>query len=174
VGPLALLGEPMTGDVLDHDRVEAWRREHPREWWALQKVCRDDALRQRVMAAVLSGREEDEAIDEIVRLAEASESNIKAAKAGTLEPPPETGDRRAMEVLVKRMKKLVGEDGRPFFRVDFSTRYGWDGYFDTTAPDVVEKISKHRRRSRPLTIVGTVVVRPHDFLVVLDDRVRVT
>lgn len=162
----------MNPNLLQDPRVEDWRRRHPREWWAFNQLNPHDAVRERVIAAVLAGREGDAAFDEILRLAEAMEGNRRAARAGTLAAPPPVGERRPVEVTVKRMTKMR-EDGRLFFRVDFSTPYGWSGYFDTEAPEVVERVAKHRQRSKLLTVVGEVTARPYDFLVVLGGRVRI-
>jgi hypothetical protein len=172
VGAPPLLEGFVTADVLDHPRVEEWRRRHPQEWWALNQLRESDETRDRVLAAVLAGRHEDEAIDELVRFAEAMEGNQRAARDGTLAPPPPLGERRPLEVRIKRMTKMRKDD-RLFFRVDFATPFGWSGYFDTSAPDVVERVAKHRHRSRPLTVVGEVAAHPYDFLVVLGGRVRI-
>lgn len=162
----------MNPEVLVHPRVEEWRRKYPQEWWAFNQLKETDGMRERVIAAVLAGRQDDEAIDDLVRFAEALEGNRRAARSGTLTPPPPVGERRPLEVRVKRMTKMR-RNGRLFFRVDFATRQGWSGYFDTSAPEVVERVSKHRRRSRPLTVVGEVTAHPYDFLVVLGGRVRI-
>ena len=163
----------MRTDVLQHPRVQEWRRKHPQEWWAFNQLRPNDAVRERVIAAVLAGREDDEAVDELVRLGEAMEGNKRAARAGALTAPPPVGERRPLEVTIKRMTKMLSPDRGLFFRVDFATPHGWSGYFDTTAPDVVERISRHRQRSRPLTVVGEITAHPYDFLVVLGGHVRI-
>lgn len=163
----------MTADILEHPRVEEWRRRRPQEWWTFEQLRPDDPIRDRVIAAVLGGRDDDDAIDELVRLGEALVANERAARAGTLTPPPPPGERRPLEVTIKRMKKMRDPEGALFFRVDFATAHGWAGYFDTRAPEVVERIAKHRHSSRPLTVVGEVTARPNDFLVVLGGRVRI-
>lgn len=162
----------MIDDILKHPRVQAWRRAHPQQWWAFEQLSEHSDVRQGVLAAILGGREGDEHIDQLVRFGEALECRSRAEKAGTVMPPPSDGERRAFEVRVKRMKRME-RDGQTFFRVDFSTSYGWSGYFDTTAPNVVEHVFNCRRRARPVTIVGEVARRPHDFLVVLGDRVSI-
>jgi hypothetical protein len=159
-------------DALAHPRVEEWRKKHPQEWWAFNQLRETDEVRERVIAAVMAGRAEDPAIDELVRYGEAIEGNRRAARAGTLTPPPPLGERRPIEVTIRRMTKMR-QDGHLFFRVDFATTHGWSGYFDTTAPEVVERVAKHRHRSRPLTVVGEVTAHPYDFLVVLGGRVRI-
>ena len=172
MGTFALLGASVTHDPLSHPRVEEWRRTRPQEWWAFNQLKASDAVRERVLAAVLAGREEDPAIDDLLRYGEALEGNRRAARNGTLTPPPPLGERRPIEVTIRRMTKITS-DGQLFFRVDFTTTQGWSGYFDTTVPDVVERIAKHRQRSRPLTVVGEVTAQPYDFLVVLGGRVRI-
>jgi hypothetical protein len=160
-------------DVLDHPRVQAWKKTYPQQWWAFELLSARSEVRAGVIAAVLAGREDDdEHIDQLVRFGEALEARHRAESAGTVMPPPAQGERRPFQVHVKRMKRME-QEGRVFFRVDFTTSYGWSGYFDTTASSVVERVHKHRRRDRPLTLVGEVVRRPHDFLVVLDDRVQI-
>lgn len=172
MGAPPLLEGIVTGDILEHPRVEEWRRTHPREWWAFNQLRPESDVRDRVIAAVLAGRDDDTAIEELVRFAESIEGNKRAARAGTLIPPPPIGERRPLDVTIKRMTKMR-EEGRLFFRVDFATPHGWSGYFDTTSPEVVERVSKHRQRSRPLTVVGEITAHPYDFLVVLGGRVKI-
>jgi hypothetical protein len=163
----------MTDEVLDHPRIQAWKKAHPQQWWAFEFLSERSDVRAGVLAAVLAGREkDDEHVDQLVRFGEALENRHRAERVGTVTPPPVEGERRPLQVNVKRMKRME-RDGQVFFRVDFSTPYGWSGYFDTTAPSVIERVHKHRHRERSLTIVGEVVRRPHDFLVVLDDRVQI-
>lgn len=159
-------------NLLQHERVEAWRDDNPRQWWAFNELDEDDDLQQRVLAAVLGGRMEDESIDELLRFAEALETHQRATRAGTVSAPPGDGERRSFPVTVTRMKRMR-RDNALFFRVDFRTPQGWSGFFDTTSPDVVERIAKIRSRARPLTIVGEVIRRPYEFLVELDHRVRI-
>lgn len=158
--------------LLQDERVETWRDENPRQWWAFTELEEDDELRQAVLAAVLSGRMEDEAIDSLLRFAEALETHQRAVRAGTVGSPPGDGERRSFPVTVTRMARM-NQNQRLFFRVDFRTDQGWSGFFDTTSPDVVERIAKIRSGARPLTIVGEVIRRPYDFLVELDHRVRI-
>jgi hypothetical protein len=175
VGTRRLLrGTPvMLEQAILHPTFERWKMRHPREWWAFTLLDESDSLRERVVAAVLSGREsKDEAIDELVRIGEAIERHEKALQRGCFEPPPLPNERRAITILIKRMTKVETE-GSVAFRVDFDTPKGWSGYFDTTAPEVVERISKHRRRNEPLTIVGEVETRLFDFLVVIGGRVKI-
>lgn len=162
----------LSDEVLDHPRVTAWRETHPRQWWAFLQLSERSEVRAGVLAAILAGRDDDEHLDQLVRFGEALEARARAERTGSVSPPPAAGERRAIEVYVKRMKRME-QDGRVFFRVDFSTAQGWSGYFDTTAPNVVERVHKHRRRSRPLTVVAEVERRPHDFLVVLGGRVQI-
>lgn len=157
----------MKNSILDHGRVETWKAENPREWWAYQQLDEDDALRDRVLAAVLNGREDDEAIDDLVRFAEALEAYRRASKAGTMRSPPAPGERRSFPVLISRMTRMNGSSGL-FFRVDFSSPDGWGGFFDTTNPSVVERISKVRNHAQPLTVVGEVSQRVYEFFVELD------
>lgn len=162
----------MKSDLLEHASVQAWRSQHPREWWAFQKLEDDDDLRTRVLAAILGERPGDEAIDDLVRFAEGLEARQKAERDGTVRAPPGDGERRSLDVKVSRMTQKVRE-GRKFFRVDFTTSHGWAGFFDTTNPHVVERIAKHRDRSRPITVVGEVTRRPYEFLVELGNRVKI-
>jgi len=159
-------------DILESERVQAWRRQHPREWWAFQQMSEKDEGRAAALAAVLGGRLEDEAISYLVRFADALEARLKAERDGTDRPPPGDGQRRAVEIRVSRMTQMSDEGGRKFFRVDFTTAHGWSGYFDTRNPDVVERISK-RRSGSPITVVGEVTRRPYEFLVELGERVRI-
>lgn len=162
----------MKSALLDHESVQAWRSQHPREWWAFKHLEEGDDLRTRVLAAILGGRLEDEAIDDLVRFAEGLEARQKAERDGTVMPPPGDGERRSLDVKVSRMTQKVRE-GRKFFRVDFTTPHGWAGFFDTTNPHVVERIAKQRDRSRPITVVGEVTRRPYEFLVELGNRVKI-
>ena len=162
----------MKSDLLDHESVQAWRAQHPREWWAFQKLREDDDLRTRALAAILGHRFEDEAIDDLVLFAEALEARQRAERDGTVVPPPGDGERRSLDVKVSRMTQK-SKGGRKFFRVAFTTPYGWAGFFDTTNPDVVERIARQRDRSKPITVVGEVTRRPYEFLVELGGRVRI-
>jgi hypothetical protein len=159
-------------DVLEHERVEAWKTESPRQWWAFVQLDAEDDLHDRVLAAVLGGRGDDEAIDELIRFAEALEARRRASKAGTVKVPPAVGERRTFAITVSRMTRMVNPTG-PFFRVDFACPDGWGGHFDTTSPDVVETISRLRNRAKPLTVVGEVSRRPYEFYVELQDSVRI-
>lgn len=161
----------MKSDLLEHESVQAWRAQHPREWWAFQQLKEGDDLRTRALAAILGHRLEDEAIDDLVRFAEALEVRQKAERNGTVSPPPGDGERRSLKVRVSRMVQKTKE-GRKFFRVDFTTPYGWAGFFDTTNPYVVERIARQRDRSKLITVVGEVTRRPYEFLVELGGRVR--
>lgn len=159
-------------DVLEHPLVQAWRKAHPQQWWAFHQLDLQSELCQGVLAALLAKREDDEHIDQLVRFGEALEGRRRAERTGTMQSPPADGERRSFEVRVKRMRRIE-RDQETFFRVDFSTAYGWSGYFDTKIPSVVERVFKNQRRRGPLTLVGEVVHRPHDFLVVLGDRVLI-
>jgi len=159
-------------NLFNDERVETWKTENPREWWAFQELNENDELRTRVLAAILNERPEDEAIDEIVRFAEALEGRQRAFRAGTVSAPPGKGERRSFSITVTRMTRMRKAD-RLFFRVDFGTSYGWSGFFDTTNPDVVEKIAKLRNRAKPITVVGEVTRRLYEFLVELDSRVTI-
>lgn len=161
----------MKNDLLEHESVQAWRSQHPREWWAFQKLEENDDLRTRALVAILGHRPEDEAIDDLVRFAEALETRQKAERDGTVRPPPGEGERRSLELKVSRMTQK-SRGGRKFFRVDFTTLYGWAGFFDTTNPHVVERIARQRDRSKLITVVGEVTRRPYEFLVELGGPVR--
>lgn len=158
-------------NILDHDRVEVWKTEHPRQWWAFAQLSNDDELRDRVLAAVLGGRSDDSAIDELIRFAEALETYCRASKAGTVEAPPAVGERRSFPILISRMVRM--SNPAVFFRIDFICPSGWGGHFDTTNPGVVETISRLRNRAKPLTVVGEVSRRPYGFYVELKDSVRI-
>jgi len=158
-------------DILENERVQAWRTQHPREWWAFQQLGEHDDLRIGVLAAILGGRMGDDAVTDLVRFAEGLETRLRAERDGTVTPPPGDGERRQMTITVSRMKQMSTE-GRKFFRVDFTTTHGWSGFFDTTNPDVVERIAKRRDRS-PIMVVGEIIRRPYEFLVELGNRVRI-
>ena len=162
----------MKRDVLEHDRVEAWKTKSPRHWWAFVLLNEEDELRDRVLAAVLGGRGDDEAIDGLIRFAEALEAHRRASKAGTVKVPPAVGERRSFAITVSRMTRMLNQAG-PFFRVDFACPDGWGGHFDTTNPDVVETVSRLRNRAKPLTVVGEVSRRPYEFYIELQDSVRI-
>jgi hypothetical protein len=167
-----LLEGTIVKTLLQDDRVETWRKENPQQWWALQELEESDDLHARVLAAVLGNRPEDPAIDDLHRFAEALEGHHRATRAGTVTPPPGDGERRSFPITVTRMTRMK-KDNRLCFRVDFRTTQGWSGFFDTTNPDVVERISKIRTRATPITVVGEVTRRLYEFLVELDARVRI-
>jgi len=152
--------------ILEHGRVETWKAENPREWWAYQQLDEDDKLRDRVLAAVLNGREDDEAIDDLIRFTEALEAHRRVSKMGTVRLPPAVGERRSFSILINRMTRMTGSSGL-FFRVDFSSPDGWGGFFDTTNPSVVEKIAKVRNHAKPLNVVAEVSRRVYEFFVEL-------
>jgi hypothetical protein len=66
----------------------------------------------------------------------------------------------------------VREDGALFYRVDFRAVEGWSGYFDTRTPQDIERIAKMRDRSQLVVVVGEVIKRPYDCLVVFGARTR--
>ena len=113
----------------------------------------------------------DVAISDLVRFTEALETRLRAERDGTVRDPPGDGERRSVALVVSWMTQMSTE-GRKFFRVDFTTAHGWSGFFDTTNPDVVERIAKRRDRS-PITVVGEVTRRPYEFLVELGNGVRI-
>ena len=156
----------MKSAILNHGRVEAWKAENPREWWAYQQLNEDDELRERVLAAVLNGRMDDEAIDDLIRFVEALEAYRRASRTGTVRLPPAVGERRSFSILINRMSRMTGSSGL-FFRVDFSSPDGWGGFFDTTNPSVVEKIAKVRNHAKPLNVVAEVSKRVYEFFVEL-------
>lgn len=159
-------------DVLAHERVKAWMEEHPREAWALGTLGEDDALRERVLASVLDGREDEDASYELALVADSLENRDRAFSAGGLVPPPEDGERYPVDVLVSRMQ-LVRARGKTFYRIYFCSPGGWSGFFDTSNPLDVEKVARSRDERRPVTVVGEVVERPRDMIVVMGGRVRV-
>jgi len=161
----------MKPTLLEDDRVETWKVENPREWWAFTQLDEDDELRNRVLLSILNDRDDD-SIDELVTFAEAAEAHQRAAKTGHAKPPPGLGERRSFPIIVNRMARMQGTFG-PFFRVAFTCSDGWGGYFDTTNPGVVERISRLRNPSRPLTIVGEAFRQPYDFYVELAADVRI-
>lgn len=171
VGSFAVL-EDFVKSLLDDGRVETWKTENPRAWWAFQELEEDDELRTRVLASVLSNRPEDESLDELVRFTEALEGHRRATRAGTVREPPGKGERRSFALTVTRMTRMR-RAGRLFFRVEFGTDHGWSGFFDTTNPAVVEKVSKLRNRANPITVVGEVTRQIYEFLVELDGRVTI-
>lgn len=162
----------MIDDLLNHPHVVAWREKHPQQWWAFEHLSERSKVREGVLAAILAGRLDDEYIDQLTRFGEALRDRKRATQDGTVLPPPQHGERRPFQLYIKRMKKMEKEE-QMFFRVDFYTDYGWSGYFDTNAPAVVERIHKHRNKSKPLTVVAEVERRPHDFLVVLGGRIQI-
>jgi hypothetical protein len=171
--PKVLEGPFVKKGLLEHERVEAWKTEAPRQWWAFSQLDHEDELRDRVLAAVLGGRGDDEAIDELIRFAEALEAHRRASKAGTVKAPPAVGERRSFPITVSRMTRMRSPSSGLFFRVAFACSDGWGGHFDTINPGVVEKISKLRNRAKPLTLVGEVSRRPYEFYVELHDSVRI-
>jgi hypothetical protein len=160
-------------DIMSHPSVETWKAENPRQWWAYQQLKANDELRERVLAAVLEHAEDDEAIDDLVRFADALEAHRRAVKAGRVRRPPGNGERRSFPILVHRMTRMRDAARVLFFRVDFFCPDGWGGFFDTVNPSVVETISKRRDHAKPLTIVGEVCRRPYEFFVELDGNVRI-
>lgn len=158
----------MKTGILDHERVKSWKAERPRQWWAFKHLDDDDELQDRVLAAVLADRQDDGAIDDLIRFTEALEAHRRAAKAGTVKAPPAVGERRSFPIIVHRMARMDSPDRKPFFRVDFACPRGWGGHFDTTNPDVVETISKMRNRAKPLTVVGEVSRQSYEFYVELE------
>jgi hypothetical protein len=152
-------------------RVQEWKEFYPREGWALDELHEHDPLRSRVYAAILQNRDEDPAIDDLVRFADALEARQNAVSDGTMKSAPPVKYRRAYDVRVVRMKHVSHEDS-PYFRIDFTTREGWSGFFDTENPLVVEQVNKHKG-PQPLTVVGEVVKRPYDFMVKLGGPIRI-
>jgi hypothetical protein len=160
-------------DVLADERVEEWRRRHPREWWAFRHLDREDEMRGRVLAAILGCRtNRDPALDDLMRYADALENRQRAQRAGTASSPPVDGGRRPFQAQVTRMT-LMRSERCTFYRVDFVTPHGWSGTFDTTNPVVVERISKQRDLRKPVTLIGEITRRPYEFLVELGAHVRI-
>lgn len=163
----------MNSDLMQHPTVEEWARKYPQEWWALSQLHPKDKMRDRVLLAVLQGDEDAEAIDDLVRYAEGHDTFARAKKNGTLSSPPAVGERRPMSLVIKRMKKVTSGSGDLCFCVEFASSGGWSGHFKTKNPAVVERIAKHRHKHKPLTVVGEVVARFYEFLVVLDGHVKI-
>lgn len=157
----------MKSSIFEHSGVETWRIKHPREWWAYQNLDDDDELRDRVLAAVLNNREDDQAIDDLICFAEALEAHQRASKSGTIRLPPAVGERRSFPLIANRMTPMSDKSGL-FYRVAFFSPDGWGGFFDTTNPSVVERISRVRDHAKPLTVVGEVSRRRYEFFVELD------
>ena len=158
--------------ALSHPNIADWKSREPFQWRAFLLAGASSDLGKRAVAAVLASRQNDESLEEIARIANALKEHDEALLEGRLEPSPSQGLRRSFEIRVVKMKRVNTAEGAAF-RVDFVTNKGWSGYFDTSAPEVVERIAKQRRRSEPLTIVGEVVSRPFEFLVVLGGRVKI-
>ena len=157
--------------LLESEYVQSWRDENPRLWWGFEELRENDPLSERVLAAIVAHRTDDPAFDELGRFCDAAEAVGRAKKSGTYQAPPFTGEKRSFEIKVNHMTRMRRE-GRLFFRVEFETQYGWSGFFDTTNPAVVERVTKHRDRSKPILMVGEVVRRVYDFLVELDGSAR--
>jgi len=159
-------------DLLAHERVKAWMDAHPRERWAFDTLDERDPLRERVLASLLDGRDDEDASHDLALLVDALESRERAVRERTLLPPPGDGERRLVAVLVSRLRH-VRSDERSFYRIYFCSPGGWAGFFETSNPLDVEKVARARDGHRPIQIVGEVVRRPRDEIVVLGGRVRV-
>lgn len=155
----------LTQEILENERVQAWRMQHPREWWAFENLGEEDDLRVRIIAAILADRD-DESQEDLSRYADALEAWNRAQEENSFEAPPLPGERRPMSLQILRMI-LKQEDNRKFFRVDFCTDRGWGGYFDTDNAVHVDRLQKYRGSPREVTVVAEVTHRPYDFLVVL-------
>jgi hypothetical protein len=158
--------------VESSERVKAWMNDHPREAWALSSLPASDALREQVVAALLRDTEDEHVGCELAMIADALEAYEQASVRGTVREPPADGERYPIEVTVTRMR-YVRERGRAFYRVYFRSSHGWAGYFETRNPLDVEKISWGRRPHQPVQIIGDVVARPRDGVIVLGGIVRV-
>lgn len=159
--------------LFQHENIEAWKAKHPRLWWAFQQLNDEDDLRDQVLAAILNHREnDDEALDHLLRFTEALEAFQRATNKGTVRPPPDLGERRSFSIFVSRMTRMRSNHDT-FFRVDFFSPDGWGGFFDTTNPGVVERISRLRNHANPLTVVGEVSRRMYEFYVELDRSLKI-
>lgn len=152
------------------ERVAAWLRERPREAWAFKQLNNDDDLRDRVVEAILVGGGED-VFESLARFAEALEHRARCRLDGTLVTPPGIGVRRPHDVWVTTMTRRTTSSGSPYFRVEVRGRDGWLGYFDTTVPQDVERLHK-LHPFQLVVIVGEIVERPYDCLVVFGARTR--
>jgi hypothetical protein len=157
--------------LLESERVGEWREQNPRLWWGFETLQDSDPLSERVLVAIMDQHDDDESIDELGRFCDALEAARRAEKSGTFQSPPERGEKRSFEIKGNHMARMRRE-GRLFFRVEFESQHGWSGFFDTTNPAVVERVTKHRDRNKPILVVGEVVRRVYDFLVELDGSAR--
>jgi hypothetical protein len=158
-----------------HPGLQKWEESCPRLAWAFSFLHQHDPLKDRTVAAVLSERLEDPVFNDLEFFAEALEGKAKSERKGTRESPPAEGERRAFEIYILRMMpcERYNLESRNGFRVFFTTNNGWSGYFDTKSPLIVERVSKLEDRSQPLTVVGEVLERRYDFLVVLESHIRI-
>jgi hypothetical protein len=154
----------------DGARLRAWLQEHPGQSWAFAELRYDDPLRLQVASCILSGQQ-GEPLVRLARFAGALEHRQRTLSLGTLQPAPEVGERRPHDVWIVAMTRMQDAQG-PFFRVDVRAREGWSGYFDTKIPQDIERISKMRDKSQLLVIVGEVLDRPYECLVVFGGRTR--
>jgi hypothetical protein len=157
--------------ALNLEIVRAWMEEHPRESLAFSCLNDEDELRDEVIEGIISGRDQDP-LAQLTRFADALVHRQRCAEAGTLLPPPEVGKRRPHDVWIAGMAKHRLDSGATVFRVDIHARDGWSGYFDTTTPQDVERISKMKDRTQMVVVVGEIIQRPYDCLVVFGDRTR--
>ena len=155
----------LTQEILKDERVQAWQMGHPREWWAFENLGAEDELRVRLIAAIL-GEREDDALEDLIRYADALEDWNRARDENNFENPPSPGERRPMNLRILRMH-LKREGTRKFFRVDFCTDRGWGGYFDTDNSVHIERLQRYRGSPQPVTVVAEVTHRPYDYFVVL-------
>lgn len=151
--------------------LREWMQGHPRESMAYGRLNHDDPLRGVVVEYIRTGREE-EARRFLARFADALEHRHRCQLLGTLRPPPEVGERRPYDGWILGMERVRGESGVLFYQVDFRAVDGWSGHFDTRTPQDVERIAKMRDRSQLVVVVGEIIKRPYDCLVVFGAQTR--
>lgn len=152
--------------LLEDERVRSWEEQHPREWWAFQTLDAMDPLKEKVLLSILDGVWGED-LDFLLLYADALEIWNHAVRQGKAESPPAAGLRRPYDVRILRHAQLRKEN--LFYRVDFTTSFGWSGFFDTSHPVHVKLVTR-----RPnVTLVAEVVEVFHPFLVRMGGFLRV-
>lgn len=147
-----------------HPDIEEWKSEHPREAWALDQ--QKERFKRGFYASLLAGESLEKYLDVLVIYVE---SYAHWNKIQDAEEPPISGKRLSFDIKVLRYKLKKPEGGRRYYRVEFLTKTGWGGWFDTKNPGNINRIMQNLE----VSVVGTIKKRIARFLVELEEDVTV-
>lgn len=118
--------------------MEAWKRENPREWWALQNMPEGD-FKNSLLQALNNAHKGW--MTEARMLALWKEASKQEAKnRGDIKNAPPKGTKGTWEVTVLRSEWGDNNFGDHVFQVHFECRDGWNGRFETRSKKIIAAV----------------------------------